>query len=147
MAQVAITIKQKGLDEVKAYFDNVKLRMKNLDPPLKQGGILMLRSAETNFRFAGRPTWKPLAQSTLIWKLRNGYSPLPLTRSGDLRKSITFRVNRKILFVGTSIPYAAVHQLGGRHVPARPFLIFQDKDIERINQLIFEHIEGISNAG
>ncbi len=140
MTIAAVAIKQKGLENVVAYFKESKKRMINFDAPLKKGGVMMLRSTDKNFKQGGRPSWQPLSRRRLVWKLRNGYSHLPLTMTGDLRRSITSRVTRNRLFVGTSIPYAKYHQFGTRHIPKRTFLLFQDVDIERLNQLLVEHI-------
>lgn len=76
-----------------------------------------------------------------------------LHRSGDLKKSVTIgEVSDARVVVGSSLPYARIHQLGGvvrprRHrflfvpaggnrflrlrearIPARPYLLFQDED-------------------
>ncbi|MDI6711471.1 MAG: phage virion morphogenesis protein [Bacillota bacterium] len=75
-----------------------------------------------------------------------------LHRSGDLKKSIVLgRVTDAYVEIGSSLPYARIHQLGGvvrpkntgrlfvpagdgflllrqATIPARPFLVFQDED-------------------
>lgn len=73
----------------------------------------MLRSVDLNFRSGGRPTWPPLALSTALEKARNRYSRLPLQRIGTLRSSITYRTTPTSLVIGTSSPYARIHQFGG----------------------------------
>lgn len=141
MALVSFKIKQSGLENVQAYIKGQKSKMLDLAEPLKKAGVYMLRSVDENFKKAGRPSpWRPLSRSTLIYKLRHGYSHLPLTKSGHLRRSITSRVNKNRLLIGTSTPYAAVHQFGGRHMPKRQFLLFQDIDIKRIGELIIQHM-------
>lgn len=140
MTIAAVSIKQKGLENVQTFFKETKKRMTSFEPPLKKGGVMMLRSIDQNFKQAGRPVWKPLSRQRLAWKLRHGYSPLPLTMHGDLRRSVTYRVNRNRLFIGTSVPYAKYHQFGTRRIPKRTFLLFQDVDVDRINRLILEHI-------
>jgi phage gpG-like protein len=75
-----------------------------------------------------------------------------LQRSGDLKKSIEIgRIGDTYVEIGSSLPYARIHQLGGvvrpkryrflfvptasgflrlreAHIPARPFLLVQDED-------------------
>lgn len=48
-----------------------------------------------------------------------------LQKSTMLRKSIrvTSLTNTKVM-IGSDRPYAAIHQLGGQHIPARPYLPF-----------------------
>jgi phage virion morphogenesis protein len=136
-----IKVRATGLQDVQAYLGKTVARAKDLDPPLKKGGNIMLRSIDQNFKVAGRPKmWKPLSTAYGVRKLKSGYSPLPLTRTGQLRRSITFRVRGRKLSVGTSVPYAPYHQFGTRRMPSRPYLIFQNEDIRRIEQLIVQHI-------
>ena len=77
------------------------------------------------------PPWRPLAPSTLAQKLKLGYSPLPLLRTGNLRQSfIGFHDKSKAgvgarasyFLGGKKFDYATVHQFGTDHVPARPML-------------------------
>lgn len=143
MTIAAVSIRQKGMEDVKAYFAQTKRNISDITSPLKEGGRRMLQSVDRNFKEAGRPRpWKPLSRGYLLWKLRHGYSPLPLTKSGDLRRSVTFRVSRNRLFIGTSNPYASFHQFGTRSLPKRAFLVFQESDLKRIQDLILKHISG-----
>ncbi len=48
-----------------------------------------------------------------------------LQKSTMLRKSIrVIEVTNDRVIIGSDRPYAAIHQLGGKHIPARPYLPF-----------------------
>ena len=48
-----------------------------------------------------------------------------LQKSTMLRKSIRVTgIMKDSVVVGSDRPYAAIHQLGGKHIPARPYLPF-----------------------
>lgn len=55
------------------------------------------------------------------WAATKSGNP-PLRRTGALQASARPRDTGRGLRVRTSLPYAAVHQFGGRHTPARPYL-------------------------
>lgn len=140
--KIRVMVKQEGFD-VKTYVDKAKVRMRDFMAPLTKGGNVMLRSIDMNFKTAGRPKpWKRLAKSTILFKFKHGYSPLPLTRTGALRRSVVFRASKDSLKIGTAIPYAPHHQFGTSRMPARPFLVFQKEDVQKIERLILEHATG-----
>lgn len=149
MAMVSVRVEARGLSDVKIFLDGVKRRMVNLSPAMKKAAVLMLGSVDKNFKSGGRPApWRPLAFSTLREKRRKGYSPLPLTRTGQMKRSIAEGFPSQNSFsIGTAVKYARIHQYGGRagrghraNIPARPFLVFQGQDLSRIEGLILEHI-------
>ncbi len=147
MSEYTVTVKGLGFSAVKKNFAEARQRMNDFSVPLKQGGNIMLRSLGKNFKSGGRPNaWKPLKPATARYKATHGYSPLPLTRSGALQRSVTFAVrSKKRLAIGTSIPYGAVHQFGGgNNIPKRPYLVFQNEDLKNIERLIVAHITGRS---
>lgn len=140
-----ITVVTKGFQEVDVFFKETEKRMRNVEPALKQGAVLMLSSIERNFQESGRPRrWRRLASSTLKYKIRKGWSPLPLIRTGLLKNSMAVRTDSAKLVIGTAVPYAPFHQFGTQHIPKRQFLLFQNEDIKNINRLVKEHI---TNAG
>ena len=141
MAGVGIVIRHSGFDSVIAVFKNGAKRADDVAPALRRGGNVMLKSVHNNFIEAGRPIpWRPLSPAYAVRKARQGYSILPLTRTGLLRRSIAFRVRNNSLKIGTSVTYAPYHQFGTSRMPARPYLIFQDDDIVKINRLVTDHI-------
>ena len=116
---------------------------------------LMDRSIDRNFASSGRPKhWKPLARVTLMQKLKAGYSLMPLIRSGarGLQGSISSRTRNNKLAIGTSIAYGRIHQFGGFagrnrrvFIPARPYLVFQEEDLKRIEILIARYLAGMDS--
>ncbi len=82
-----------------------------------------LEAVRKNFAAGGRPTpWAPL----------KGGGRADLTQTGRLMASIRARVEGGRLILSTSLPYAAVHQFGGRHTPARPFLVLPPEEVSRL---------------
>lgn len=148
MAETYISIRANGVNEVTLKLKGAKARMLDLTAPLTQGAAVMLRSTEVNFRQGGRPTpWRPLAFSTIRRKLAQGYSAIPLTRTGQLRRSIATSVESRRFLVGTAVEYGRYHQFGTRRMPARPFLVFQRQDLQRIERIITKFITEGDIAG
>lgn len=144
MPNYVFKVQKKGFSEVNKLLSDARERMRDLTIPLRKAGLVMLRSIDMNFKSGGLPQpWRRLRPATVRFKARNGYSPLPLTRSGALRRSVTFNVRGNKLAIGTSIPYGAVHQFGGgNNIPKRPYLLFKNDDVDKIERLVVSHITG-----
>jgi phage gpG-like protein len=70
-----------------------------------------------------------------------------LTDTSQLRNSITHKADATGVTVGTNMVYAAIHQFGGQAgrdlkttIPARPYLVVQDEDYDRIVRIIERHL-------
>ena len=139
-----VNIKVIGAQKVQALIEGHRKRLGDLTVSMKQGSVYMLGSIQRNFRQGGRPRpWRPLSFGYLVRKTRAGYSPIPLTRTGQLQRSITRKFSRHMFKLGTSVPYAAVHQFGGGNgIPKRPYLLFQREDLKRVNRLVLGYIHG-----
>ena len=90
-------------------------KAKNLRVPLKQCGILMLRSIDKNFRAEGRPKkWAPLSPMTIAMRRKKGRGAKILQDTGMGKGSIVYKVisNQKVQ-IGTSRDYMRIHQEGG----------------------------------
>lgn len=125
--------------------------------PLQRAiGITLVASTKRRFTESRAPdgsTWRPLSPYT-IRRRRRGRgrrrSAKPLLDTGRLRNSITYRVAGEVLYVGTNVEYAGIHQFGargaGRHhrvvIPARPFLGISRDDREKIEHIIQDFIRG-----
>ena len=118
----------------------------DVKPLLYRIARVLRASFAANIDSGGRPTFAPLAPSTLKEKARLGYSPLPLVRTTLLRNAVARRGARGnvtyvsaagVLSVGVSVRYAAVQQEGGgpSGIPARPFVTLQDSDWDAISAL------------
>lgn len=69
------------------------------------------------------PAWANLAEATVDDRLRKGFTPDdPLLRTGDLRKSITTKVDGNVAGIGSESPIALYQEQGTSKIPPRPFL-------------------------
>jgi phage virion morphogenesis protein len=83
---------------------------------------------------------------------KRGHSALAgrkvLTDSTDLRNSVApVSITPRGLIIGTNVVYAAIHQFGGQAgrgrkvtIPRRPYMLFQDEDVECFNRMLLEYI-------
>lgn len=175
---VKVQIKAEGLEQAMAFMSDVaRNRGIKLRPLMARAGQILLASVMRNFEEEGRPRWKKWSPLTLkIYhglareKVESRYKrPATrakhmraemakiaagkiLSRSGDLKKSIHVgRVTNESVEIGSSLPYARIHQLGGVirpktkkalcvpmggrflmlkkvTIPARPYLVAQEED-------------------
>jgi len=144
MAAVTMTL---HLDD--AGFRALLARARSLDltGAMKQVGEVLLNRVAESFRSESSPEgrkWKPLKASTIAERLRLGYGPGPiLRREGWLAEHFSYRASRDRVLVGTAVPYAAIHQFGGRAgrghravIPARPFLGVAPEDWDEIREIL-----------
>jgi phage gpG-like protein len=148
VAEYTVKITKVGIDRAQRLFAQAKDRMRDLSPPLKKARNVMLFSINSNFKAGGRPkTWRPLRPATLRRKISQGLNLTPLTgKTGRLQSSVTASVRGNRLAIGTSIVYGAAHQFGypPRNLPKRPYLIFQQQDLDDIERLVVSYITGRS---
>lgn len=149
---ITITVKDEQLRQALARLHS---KLADMTPVMEQAGEAILLSVKRNFEEEGRPTpWKK--------SKRKGQT---LTDSDTLRNSFTANADSKSVTVGTIIEYAPHHQFGTRPyiirpknkqalnipgigprkkvnhpgLPARPFLMLQKHDMEKILRLIAKH--------
>jgi len=138
--QLGINAESQG---VKTTLTGLAYKAQNLEPVFKVFGEHMIRSIARNFKAGGRPVkWTPSirAQET---------GGKTLIKFRDLQNSVTPREDNSSLTLGTNVIYARIHQLGGQAgrgrkvtIPARPYLVVQESDIEYLNGLIGRHLTG-----
>jgi len=105
MVSVKYTIKDM---QAKTAIKQAARRLSEPEKALKECGLVLLRSIAKNFKAGGRPVrWQKSGRA-----LREGGKTLVDT--ARLKNSMTMRVLRWILTVGTNIIYARIHQLGGK---------------------------------
>lgn len=126
--------------------------VRDTDRPLKAAGVYMLGSIERNFQAQGRPDkWTALNESTLARRRKGrgkGRSQI-LIDTAHLKNSTAMRLTGDGVEIGTNVIYAPRQHFGyeggeGRgqaETPARPFLMFQDEDIDAIGNIFRRHIE------
>jgi phage gpG-like protein len=107
----------------------------------------------------GGGSWRDTLEKTKEKRIKMGYKPLPiLNMSGRLASSATEPlhpehhrdVGKDSVEIGTSVPYAATHQLGrpSKNITRRPFLVFYEFDRIRWAKMISRFlIKMYSKAG
>jgi len=116
----------------------------------------MIGAVEENFKREGRkPEWKKLADATIeARKKAKKWSKgkwkgkiLQVSGARGLAGSITKRSTKYAAIVGSNLPYARIHQLGGKAgrgrkvtIPARPYLKLIDSDLKIIKDMIADHL-------
>lgn len=89
-------------------------KIKNLQPVMKEIAEDMKKETALNFRNTTSPEgkkWEALADSTIRQRRKN--SQKPLNDTGVLKNSISAKSDETKAIVGTSVPYARIHQFGG----------------------------------
>lgn len=97
-------------------------------------------------------SWAPLAMATVKWKLANGYARVAfdaLKRTGKLQKragqSNLWKVtsdSASLAYLTGDAAYGIYHQEGylnartGRMVPARPWAVITESDIDQVQDVI-----------
>ncbi len=132
-----------GQEELRRKLAHMVARGHNLKAPLYDVGNVLLASVAKNFEAQGRPNkWAPLSPKTLLAReaqfvdraaqtkkyqraglrgrgtiirkaidVARGHKILQV--SGDLSKSISAKVSSTEVRIGSPVPYARIHQLGG----------------------------------
>lgn len=106
-----------------------KLRAaQNPQPALRAAGEALVQMAKRSFDEPAlrAASWPPLKPSTAKRKAAAGKSNAILKSSGTLWRSLrVIGVTLSAVTIGSDRPYAAFHQIGTRHIPARPFFPIQ----------------------
>lgn len=148
-----------GRDRLSRHLATIRERSGNLTPVLRQCGEIMQSSIEENFlsggRFASAGTWRggnsrwaDLAPSTKAARAKKGKWPGKILQvSGNFAARISYTVTGNDLTIGSNHPAARIHQLGGKagrghksNIPARPYLVIQDIDIDDMVDVAKTHI-------
>ena len=137
---------------------SLEKKFQNLQPLMEIIASDMKEAVEKNFDEEGRPNkWLDLTPQTKKQREIQGTWPgkiLQRRGGGDgLLGSISTKATNSEAVVGTNKVYAAIHQFGGNihqsgiskkgkswvrniTMPARPFLVFTDDDVEDIKENI-----------
>lgn len=120
-----------GLSAAARKLAETGARARDLRPAWPAVGDYMARTAAQQFATEGArlgTPWSPLKPPYLRWKIRHGFSPAILIRTGAMRDSYTSRpmsveeYGRSSAEFGSDDPKAHFHQFGTRNMPARPIL-------------------------
>lgn len=133
--------------------------LRSLREPLKRSiQQVIIPSIRANFDAQGRPAWAPYAASTLEFHemLGTEMSRSLLNRTGALKSSATTlaiwsigKEDAKLNGLPSKVWYGNLHQTGGRGgkqtgkgtIPARPFIMFQDEDYEKITEVFAKWLD------
>nr|DAN73123.1 MAG TPA: virion morphogenesis protein [Caudoviricetes sp.] len=120
-----IEIEINNAQEVAIVLERLAQATTHRTPLMRSIAGTMESAVLQNFDVGGRPKWLGL-------KYRQG---TPLVDTENLMGSITSDYTNDTAVVGTSEPYAAIHQFGGKagrgrkvDIPARPFLALTAQD-------------------
>jgi len=139
------------LSELAVRLDGISQGSQGSDytEPLRSCSTAIKASAKENFAGGHGPdgeAWAPLARPRKrtkgMGKAKGAEKDKPLRDTGLLMASLTAagpghveRLTRAELLQGTNLGYARYHQYGTRHIPARPFLGFNEALQDRIVEI------------
>jgi len=126
-------------DDFKSLFEDLgemTRRLGNQREYWEKRAKLELREVDKNFAVGGRPRWAPLAPSTIDATGRHRI----LILSGKLRRSIKVTIRLDGITLYSSLPYSAIHQYGGRHVKARPYLTLPEEALRDIEESLADYL-------
>lgn len=137
-----ITIEIIGDKKVLANFSKVE---KDLMSPrwfLNEYALIYMPTIQEQFASGGREfgtPWPYLKPRTIIRKVKEGFPPIPLVRTGKMRGNFRYQVRTASLaqqtpgYIPTGLltifnptPYFFVHQLGTSKIPQRIMLRFDE---------------------
>lgn len=106
----------------------------------------------TNGAHFGTP-WKPLALSTIMDKVRKGFTKAPLVRTGDLKREFTSRPLDTEIYYGKTARFGSSSDIakwqhfgtklkGRRHIPPRKILVSTPKLRRDIRRIVEKHVKG-----
>lgn len=113
----------------------------NLRPLMKNIAGIFASATEDNFKEQGRPEkWTDLADITKEKRRKKNKWPGQILQvEGQLADSVNTQYDNNSAVIGSNLPYAAIHQLGGQagknkkvEIPARPYLKLTDDDFDEI---------------
>jgi phage gpG-like protein len=87
--------------------------------------VRILRAVGEQLKTLTQLSFRDPALRQFAWAPKKDGSPSNLMKTGMLVSSIRVtEVTASSVSIGTDRRYAAIHQLGGKHMPARPFFPF-----------------------
>lgn len=127
--------------EVNERLLDLAKRGENLRPLMKNIAGIFAYATEENFREEGRPDkWTDLAEITKKNRTKKRKWPGQILQvEGKLAASVNTQYDDNSAVIGSNLPYARIHQLGGFagknkkvKIPARPYLQLTDDEFDEI---------------
>lgn len=133
-------------------------RLDDTKPLMEDIAAIMLDAVEENFAQEGRPDWVDLTDNTKARREKRGKWPGKILQdSGLLAASVQARADDNEAAVSTNYPSAPTHQFGAEKgeygqtktglpipfgdIPARPFLVLGEDDIQEIDATIGDYLD------
>jgi len=129
----------KALEKIK----QIEKRSRTL--PWSQAGNILLKSIDDNFQLSGRYKQEGSFEGgSRKWVKTKKRKNKILVKSGKLKNRIKKIVSTRGVKIKSSLAYSAAQQYGfkKRNLPARPFIVHQEKDIKTIGSIFKEHMIG-----
>lgn len=123
-----INIKASGVSRLQQNLKTQISRLHNLKPFWQLVGMyVQRRTIKERFDKEQSPDgtkWQALSPARIKQRLKRhkGGSMKILQDTGELRRSVQYEAEKNYVRIGSNLKYARIHQFGGRHIPARPFL-------------------------
>ncbi len=144
MSGASVTLK--GLSEAQDLLRGLIAKGENLTPLMRNIQTYGVKSTKKRIRDEKRspdgqpwPVYKNTKYAARKAKLKNAGL---LVYSGMLLKSISGESTRDTAQWGSNKEYAAIHQFGGKHIAARPFLGLSDDNEEDIPDMMKKYVAG-----
>jgi phage gpG-like protein len=158
MAEPILTLSfHPPLATIKKDLNALGADIRSFREPLKRSvQKVIIPSIQANFDAGGRPAWAPYADSTLEFHemLNEDLSDSLLVKSGALKAAMGLLTNWSFSTTSATMKdlpqrvwYGKVHQAGygGRGgkgvIPARPFVMFQDEDADKITKIFADWLD------
>lgn len=128
----------KALGETAHKLGNMQALMKSVGDALVSGTLKRFQDEE-------EPTGKKWPKSKRAAK-KDGQT---LTDTALLRRSIDYAATSDKVMVGSNLPYARIHQKGGKtgkghkvDMPARPYLGVSEEDMDEVRETVADFLKG-----
>lgn len=133
-----------NIDNALKKIKMIEKRSRNL--PWNQVGNILLKSIDDNFQVGGR--YKKAGSfegGSRKWVKTKKRKNKILVKSGRLKNRIMKIVSARDVKIKSALAYSAAQQYGykKRNLPARPFIVHQDRDIKTISSIFKKHMIGI----
>jgi phage virion morphogenesis protein len=147
MAILRIQIRAEDLER---RLGQIAQRASNMRPAYQAIGNYLVGETQDRIKRETSPDgtrFQPLAAATVRRKAAKGKIRKILQEEGNLVGTIAAQVHGAGVAIGSNLPYAAIHQYGGKAgrgrkvtIPARPYLGVSEADEQEILGLIEDHL-------
>jgi len=134
---------QLDIDTLGSALSKMMKQVQHTGPMMAEIGDALVSSTKLRFNREAGPDgekWEPSARA-------KDTGDLTLTDYATLKNSINYEATKTLVVVGSNVVYAHAHQAGsdvGRglkvKLPERPYLGFDDDDMEEVGEIIKDHL-------